>query len=146
MGTVIMCFLASSTPLRMASGTSPALPRPAPTRPCPSPTTTSALNENRRPPLTTLATRFSETIFSCRSPPRSSRRSIRIAISEPQPTFASRLSERAHPAVIQVAAPIADHFLDADCAGSLGDRLAHGDGGGDGDTGTACVLAQLALR
>src|SRR5438445_1397811 len=57
-GTVIMCFLASSTPLRIASGTSPALPSPAPTRPCPSPTTTIALKLNRRPPLTTLATRL----------------------------------------------------------------------------------------
>src|SRR5207245_3259778 len=58
MGTVINFFLAASTALRMASGTSPALPSPAPTRPFWSPTTTRALKENRRPPLTTLATRF----------------------------------------------------------------------------------------
>ena len=52
------CFLASSTPLRIASGTSPALPSPAPTCPCPSPTTTTALKLKRRPPLTTFATRL----------------------------------------------------------------------------------------
>ena len=51
-------FFASSTPLRMASGTSPALPRPTPTWPAPSPTTTTALKLKRRPPLTTLATRL----------------------------------------------------------------------------------------
>src|SRR5205807_2551231 len=66
-GTVTRCFLADSTALRMASGTSPALPRPAPTRPFWSPTTTSALNEKRRPPLTTFATRFRWTTFSVNS-------------------------------------------------------------------------------
>src|SRR5215217_1405876 len=42
----------------MAAGTSLALPYPNPTLPAPSPTTTSAVKENRRPPLTTLATRL----------------------------------------------------------------------------------------
>ena len=40
--------MADSTAFRIASGTSPALPRPAPTRPLLSPTTTRALKENRR--------------------------------------------------------------------------------------------------
>src|SRR5207302_2719970 len=145
MGTVIMCFLASSTPLRMASGTSPALPRPAPTRPWPSPTTTSALKEKRRPPLTTLATRFSETIFSCRSPPRSSRRSMRIPISEPQTTLASRLCERAHSAVIQISAAIEDHLIDTDGTRTFGDRLAHHGCCGDGEPRTSCAFAQIRL-
>ena len=57
-GTRMMFFLASSTPLRIDSGTSPALPSPTPTWPAPSPTTTTALKLNRRPPLTTLATRL----------------------------------------------------------------------------------------
>lgn len=60
-------LLASSTPLRIASGTSAALPRPAPTLPLPSPTTTTAAKEKRRPPLTTLATRLMKTTFSCKS-------------------------------------------------------------------------------
>src|ERR1700704_2057170 len=66
-GTVMRGFFADSTALRMASGTSPALPRPAPTRPFWSPTTTRALNEKRRPPLTTFATRFRWTTFSVNS-------------------------------------------------------------------------------
>lgn len=65
--TVIMFFLASSTPLRIASGTSAALPRPAPILPLPSPTTTTAAKEKRRPPFTTLATRLMKTTFSCKS-------------------------------------------------------------------------------
>jgi len=66
-GTVMRCFFADSTALRMASGTSPAFPSPAPTRPFWSPTTTSALKEKRRPPLTTFATRFRWTTFSVNS-------------------------------------------------------------------------------
>src|SRR5262249_22853884 len=54
-------------PLRMASGTSLALPRPTPTCPLPSPTTTSAEKLNRRPPFTTLATRLMLTTRSLRS-------------------------------------------------------------------------------
>ena len=57
-GTTIMWRLASSTPFWIAAGTSLAFPWPTPTRPALSPTTTSAVNENRRPPLTTLATRL----------------------------------------------------------------------------------------
>ena len=66
-GTKIRSFLACSTDLRIASGTSRALPSPTPTWPRPSPTTTRAVNENRRPPLTTLATRLMETTRSVRS-------------------------------------------------------------------------------
>src|SRR6058998_3072350 len=66
-GTKIRSFFACSTALRIASGTSWALPRPTPTWPRPSPTTTSAVNENRRPPLTTLATRLMETTRSFNS-------------------------------------------------------------------------------
>ena len=70
-GTEIMFRLAISTPLRMASGTSRALPSPAPTRPFRSPTTISAENEKRRPPCSTLATRFrltTRSVTSLRSP------------------------------------------------------------------------------
>ena len=60
---------AASTALRTASDTSFALPVAKPTLPCPSPTATSALNEKRRPPFTTLATRLIAITFSTRSLP-----------------------------------------------------------------------------
>src|SRR5215470_9778623 len=66
-GTRKRFFLAFSPPLRIASGTSLALPRPTPTCPLPSPTTTSAEKLNRRPPFTTLATRLMLTTRSLRS-------------------------------------------------------------------------------
>ena len=55
-------------PPRRPSGSPRAPPwpcrSPTPTRPAPSPTTTSAVKLNRRPPLTTLATRLIETTRS----------------------------------------------------------------------------------
>src|SRR5215217_7154764 len=63
-GTAKKCFLASSTPLAIAAGTSLALPYPTPTVPSPSPTTTRAVKLNRRPPLTTFATRLIATTRS----------------------------------------------------------------------------------
>ena len=62
--TLIMFFLASSIPLRIASGTSPDLPIPKPTLPLPSPTTTRAENLYMRPPLTVLDTRLIVTTLS----------------------------------------------------------------------------------
>src|SRR5437868_14866419 len=62
--TFVIWVLATSLPLRMASATSPALPKPTPTRPCLSPTTTRALKLKRRPPLTTLDDRLMKTTFS----------------------------------------------------------------------------------
>src|ERR671916_247796 len=82
-GTWNMFRLARSWPFWMAAGTVFALPRPAPTRPLPSPTTTSALKLNLRPPLTTLATRRISTTLSWNSlsrlprpPPRPPRLSL----------------------------------------------------------------------
>src|SRR3954452_20603268 len=63
-GTLKKFFLASSTPLAIAAGTSLALPYPTPTVPSPSPTTTRAVKLNRRPPLTTFATRLMVTTRS----------------------------------------------------------------------------------
>ena len=77
-GILIRFFLASSTPLRIDSGTSPALPIPTPTWPAPSPTTTTALKLNRRPPLTTLATRL---IWTTRSSSASLLGSIRATVA-----------------------------------------------------------------
>src|SRR3954468_5217598 len=87
-GTRKKCFLASSTPLAIAAGTSLALPYPTPTLPSPSPTITRAVKLKRRPPLTTLDTRLMATtrsmklLFSAGAPPgppppsRRSRRSF----------------------------------------------------------------------
>src|SRR5882672_6351703 len=66
-GTRIRPRLAASVALRIASGTSRALPWPKPTRPFSSPTTTSAAKPKRRPPLTTLATRLMWTSLSVNS-------------------------------------------------------------------------------
>src|SRR4029077_16541470 len=49
-GTVYRFFFRSSTRLVIGGGPSPPLPSPTPTRSISSPTTTSAVNENRRPP------------------------------------------------------------------------------------------------
>ena len=54
----------------MDGWTSFALPKPTPTLPFMSPTTTRVLKENRLPPLTTLATRLMLTTVSLR--PRAS--------------------------------------------------------------------------
>lgn len=71
--TCDMACLAFSPPLRIASATSPAFPKPIPTLPFLSPTTTKALKLNRRPPLTTFAERLMNTTFSVSSsPPRPS--------------------------------------------------------------------------
>lgn len=105
--TVIMFFLASSTPLRIASGTSAALPRPAPILPLPSPTTTTAAKEKRRPPFTTLATRLMKTTFSCKSD--SCFQILACAFSftlKFQAGFAGTFSQSLYSAVIDIAAAI----------------------------------------
>src|SRR5499427_7720113 len=66
-GTLIKFFFAASMPFLMADGTSFALPRPKPTTPWPSPTTTSALKLRFLPPLTTFVTRLIETTVSLMS-------------------------------------------------------------------------------
>src|SRR6267143_6693335 len=94
-------FFACSPPLRMASGTSFALPRPAPTCPCPSPTTTSAEKLNRRPPLTTLATRLMLTTRSFSSGRSFGLIGAAIEISlELQAALAGALGDRSDAAVV----------------------------------------------
>src|SRR5919112_4977608 len=142
-GTRTSDFLASSVALRIASGTSRALPWPKPTRPFLSPTTIRAANEKRRPPFTVAATRLMCTSFSTNSLSRSSSLRLRLrsrppprcwsprAISVPlevQAGFARGVGQGFHPAVIQVAAAIEDDGVDAGGLGALGDQAA--DGGG----------------
>src|SRR5712671_4607137 len=63
--TLIRFFLAASIALRMACGTSLALPAPWPTTAAEgSPTTTGAANERFLPPFTTLVTRLMATTWS----------------------------------------------------------------------------------
>src|SRR2546426_157255 len=83
-GTSTMRRRAASTALRTASLTSFALPVAIPTRPCPSPTATSALKPKRRPPFTTFATRLMEMTFSM-SPSPSRCRSLESRRSPPRP-------------------------------------------------------------
>src|SRR3954452_14274579 len=113
-GMRIRFFFASSTPLRIDSGTSPALPRPTPTWPCPSPTTTTALKLNRRPPLTTLATRL---IWTTRSSSASLLGSMRATSgsfrSELEAGFAGGIGERLDPPVGPEPGSIEDDALDA---------------------------------
>src|SRR4051812_22537799 len=135
-GMRTMARLACSVALRIASGTSRALPAPCPTRPLPSPTTTSAAKPKRRPPFTTLATRLIETSFSTnslssrsrsRGRPRSRRCSCAISRTlslERQPGFAGGIGQGFHPAVKQIAAAVEHHGGDAGLLGALGDRLA----------------------
>src|SRR5579862_3332732 len=132
--------LAASVALRIASGTSRALPWPKPTRPFWSPTTTRAAKPKRRPPFTTFATRLMWTSLSTNSLSRSSRSprcSLRPrrsppplpssrAILELQAAFAGGVSERLHAPMIDVAAAIEHDLLDALGQGALGDLLADG--------------------
>src|ERR671935_1060647 len=111
-----------------------------PTLPLPSPTTTSAVNEKRRPPLTTLATRLIATTRSSNcdcgassrpGPPRSSRggrlpcppgprragaAAIELSSSNPlevQAALARGLGQRADATVVAVAAAVEHHRADA---------------------------------
>src|ERR1700760_2504458 len=71
--TRVRLRLADSVALRIASGTSRALPWPKPARPFWSPITTSAAKPKRLPPLTTFATRLMWTSLSTTSLSRFSR-------------------------------------------------------------------------
>src|SRR5215470_14772707 len=141
-----MLRLACSVALRIASGTSRALPAPWPTRPLPSPTTTNAAKPNRRPPFTTLATRLMLTSFSTsstssrgRSLSRSRSRSRRsvfgpLAIANPlefQAALAGGIGQGLDPTMEHVGAAVEHHLLHADGDCPLGDQLADRLGGFD---------------
>src|SRR5262245_5792687 len=123
-GTRMRCFLASSTPLRMASGTSPALPRPTPTWPLPSPTTTTALKLNRRPPLTTFATRLIWTTRSSRVSLLGSMRAMGLLL-EVQAGSARAIGERLDPPVVPEPRAVEHDLGDAGRPGTLGEEGTH---------------------
>src|SRR5690606_1049137 len=143
-------FLASSVALRMASGTSRALPWPKPTRPRWSPTTTRAAKPKRRPPFTTLATRLMWTSLSTNSLSRSSPRSRSLsrsrrrpcsamsvrpfldmgrprvsARSEFQPALAGGVGQRLDAAMIDIGAAVEHDLLDARGLCALRHELSH---------------------
>src|SRR5919106_137616 len=135
LGTRMRLLRASSTPFWMASGTSRALPYPTPTTESSSPTATSAVNEKRRPPLTTLATRLISITRSCRSSPlgltvSTAMKSVKVAecrggaASELQPSLAGPLGQRLDVSVVAVAAAVEDASPDAGFGGALREHLA----------------------
>src|SRR5215218_5745848 len=96
-----------------------------------SPTTTSAVNENRRPPLTTLATRLISTTRSCRSrledeTDRSGAGMApsRVAVLDGQAALAGAVREGRDAAVVLVAAAVEHGGLDAGGLRTLGQQLA----------------------
>src|ERR1700687_351523 len=127
-GTLKRFFFAFSPPLRIASGTSLAFPSPTPTWPAPSPTTTSAAKENRRPPLTTLATRLMLTTRSVRS---RSLGLIGVATFqcsfrlEFQAGFSRRLRHRGDPPMVGETVAIENHRFHLSRLALLRDQLSH---------------------
>src|SRR3712207_4258924 len=93
-----------------------------------SPTTTRAVKEKRRPPLTTLATRLISTTRSWRSRPDAemerSGAGIRRGRLEDEPALASPLGEGPHAAVVAVAAAVEHRGLDARGLRALREQLA----------------------
>src|SRR5690242_1815257 len=91
-----------------------------PTTDCSSPTTTRAVNEKRRPPLTTLATRLISITRSCRSRPWGLTVSTSWFIessdhgseSKFQTTLAGALRQGLHPAVVLVPAAVEQARVD----------------------------------
>src|SRR5262245_52654104 len=128
-GTLNMFLRAWSLPLRIASGTSLALPSPTPTCPDSSPTTTSAEKLKRRPPFTTLATRlmwitrsFSLSSSICSNAMRESPNFCEKLKFEP--ALARRVGEGADAAVVEVTVAIEDDPIDFLGETNLGDQRA----------------------
>src|SRR5215218_7633282 len=161
---------ADSVALRIASGTSRALPWPKPTRPFWSPITTSAAKPNRLPPLTTFATRLMWTSLSTNSLSRSSRPplwppprsrspamvfsnlleakplSVQNQLLEAQSAFAGRICERLDAPVIEILTAIEHHFLDALLHGAFRQQLADGLGRIDVGARIAAIAHGLFQR
>src|SRR3954447_7386048 len=104
-----------------------------PTTESSSPTATRAVNEKRRPPLTTLATRLISITRSCRSRPlgltvstameRVRVEDERTRSSELEAPLAGALGNRRHTAVEAIAAAVENAGLDPRALGALGEQL-----------------------
>src|SRR5690349_6353273 len=134
-----------------------------PTTESSSPTATKAVNEKRRPPLTTLATRLISIMRSCRSRPLGLTVSTAIEPtkvagligrpSELEPPFAGPLRDRGDPSVEAVATAVEHAGLYTRPLCALGEQLSRslgllhraelaevGLGPGDGSDGAAGVV------
>src|ERR1700726_3488914 len=129
-----MFFFACSIALRMAMGTSRALPMPKPALPFWSPTTTSAEKLRFLPPLTTLVTRWMATTWSFKLLALTSmfRRTASVSLRmildinlKFQPRFPGCCSQGFHTAVVHVSAAIEHHLLDPGRAGALGNLFSN---------------------
>src|SRR5581483_8995998 len=93
-----------------------------------SPTTTSAVKEKRRPPLTTLATRLISTTRSCRSRPRAETvrsraiQGVQGSGLEAEAALAGAFGEGLDAAVVLVAAAVEHGRLDTGGLGALRQR------------------------
>src|SRR5271163_2586676 len=127
----IRFFFADSIPLRMACGTSFALPDPKPTTAAEgSPTTTSAANDMFLPPFTTFVTRLIETTWSFNWNEAASSFLVTLGILkshfllELQSRFARRIGDRFYATVIDVASAIEYYFREAFFFGQFGNLFA----------------------
>src|SRR5579863_9883542 len=125
-------FFACSIALRMAMGTSRALPMPKPALPFWSPTTTRAEKLRFLPPFTTLVTRCMATTWSFKLLAltsmfrRTASVSLRIILDinlEFQPRFPGCCGQGFHTSVVHISPAIEDHLLDPGRAGALGNLL-----------------------
>src|SRR4029450_3754099 len=128
-------FFAASIPLRMAEGTSLALPIPYPTTfAAGSPTTTRAEKLMFLPPLTTFVTRLIETTCSFKFKEFGSMRfssalnGMRLKL---QSRFARRVGQSLDTSVIQVTTPVEHDRLQTLRLGPFRDQLADRFGPGD---------------
>src|SRR3954454_19381623 len=106
-----------------------------PTTESSSPTATRAVNENRRPPLTTLATRLISITRSCRSRPLGLTLSTAIepvrvederrVPSEAQASLSRPFGNRRDAAMEAVSPAVEDAGLHSGLLGPLGEQLAH---------------------
>src|SRR5271155_5097858 len=150
----IRFFLACSMALRMAMGTSRALPMPKPAWPCWSPTTTRAEKLRFLPPLTTLVTRLMDTTWSFKALALASigrriesvSRNVCFDIRlEFQPRFPRGLGQRLHPAVVAISAAVENNLRNSLGAGAHRHRLAH-DLGGSHVAPAGNLLAHLLVH
>ena len=132
-GTRIRLLRASSTPLLDRERHLTRLPCRSRPRSSRRPRRPSAVNENRRPPLTTLATRLISITRSWRSRPEADCVSLRAhrapdgsepesAVSQLQSAFAGALGERPHAAVMAVSGRSNTDVSTPAAFGALGER------------------------
>src|SRR5687768_10404944 len=118
-----MFLRAWSLPFRIASGTSLALPRPTPTCPDSSPTTTRAEKLKRRPPFTTLATRLMWMTRSLSFSSSMLSKGMKTSL-ELEPGFACCVGEGFDAPVVKVAVAVEDDLLDLALEADLGNERA----------------------